>query len=932
MKAHTLLTFAALALAFSCAKEINNEGTGSEKPVPGTNDAITITASLPENGLTKVTFDPTFSENNSPSSMTLKWSEGDKIRISDHSDNTRYMDFALDASSIGSTSGTFTLATEVISAESYDATILIEGVDYCDQTQASDGSTSHLKFGAQVTEIGSYTNISFEELSSVLAITGLFSEGIADGITSVDIKAFNEDGKTASNIFNGTNSISIELESNGDADPDNYIHFFATLPVGSTDIADNARLVVHFNAPETDHKTYTRYIELESSLQLQAGKLNTINVNASACTEYANTSTVEIGTESNPYLIGDMYQMKAIDALASSEKKHFNLIDDIDLKDAEWTSLNAAGNKVIDLDGNGFKVLNPNAPLFQAFNGTASDLTIENAVIANSADIKGVFSCFINNASSLDNIDIVGTSGSSSSISSSDYIGGLVGQIAAACTISNCDIENVTIQQTNTTDKSQKSTGGLVGQDNAGSTYTGCNAKVYITAVTTGNAGIGGFMGRAEVGKSTFTNCSVLSGTTINSKGNWTGGFIGYDNGYCNYGGTSEDGFIEGNGCSSAANITMNAAGQYTGGFVGFARGGYYTHCTASGTVSGKDANVGGFAGTTVGSTLYNSSASGDVTSTATHAGGFVGVAQKSSNLYNCSASGEVSSASDYVGGFAGRFSGETNATECCYLGTMVTTSYKSAAVYMGGFAGYIGKQDNAFTGKITSCLVYNKNGVEVAGTNSSKWVGGFAGGIGQSTPANNTGRVSFCRVKNVIASGAQYTGGFAGVSYSTTTNCCVEDGSVNGNGASCGGFIGYQQGNTVSYCFSTATVNATDRTSIGGLIGQAKGGAKVSECYATGNVAGSAADATGKTGGVIGEMKETDTAADKCIRWNNENHPEICACVTSPSIAPTNSYVKTSEDNNFQAKAVELRWSNDGTIWDYSGGTPALVGVPAIQ
>lgn len=932
MKAHTLLTFAALALAFSCAKEINNEGTGSEKPAPGTNDAITITASLPENGLTKVTFDPTFSENNSPSSMTLKWSEGDKIRISDHSDNTRYMDFALDASSIGSTSGTFTLATEAISAESYDATILIEGVDYCDQTQASDGSTSHLKFGAQVSEIDSYTNICFEELSSVLAITGLFSEGVAEGIKSIDIKAFNEDGKTASNIFNGTNSISIELESNGDADPDNYIHFFATLPVGSTDIADNARLVVHFNAPGTDHKTYTRYIELESSLQLQAGKLNTINVNASACTEYANTSTVEIGTETNPYLIGDMYQMKAIDALASSEKKHFSLIDDIDLKDAEWTSLNAAGNKVIDLDGNGFKVLNPDAPLFQDFNGTASDLTIENAVIAGSADIKGVFSCFIHNASSLDNIDIVGTSGSSSSISSSNLIGGLVGQIAAACTISNCDIRNVAINQTSTANSGKKYTGGLVGQGSVGSTYTNCTVKTAITAVTPGQAGIGGFMGRAgdgdrdEGGVSTFKRCSVLEGTTINSKGSWTGGFMGYDDNHCNYGGTANEDFVEGNGCSSAANITMNDAGEYTGGFVGFARGGYYTHCTASGTVSGKGANVGGFAGTTVGSALYNSSASGDVTSSATMSGGFVGLAQVASHLDNCSASGKVSSKSDFVGGFAGRFSGDSNATGCSYLGTMVTTSYGSADVYMGGFAGYIGKKDNAFTGKITSCLVYNKNGVEVAGTNSSKWVGGFTGGIGHSTTANNTGRVSFCRVKNVIASGAQYTGGFAGVSYSTTTNCCVEDGSVEGNGASCGGFIGYQQGNPVSYCFSTANVNAASRTSIGGLIGQAKG-AKVSECYTTGNVAGS----EGKTGGVIGEMKEA-AGADKCIRWNHENHTEICGTVTSPSTDPTNSYVKTSEDNDFQTKAAKLGWSNDGTIWNYSGATPALVGVPAIQ
>ena len=284
---------AVMALVLSCAREELAPKGGNEGPT------ITINASIADLS-TKVAFDPVYNgTNGKPLSMTLTWSAGDKLRIFNHADRSQYSDFELEAGSVGQKEGTFT--GTLVSASSYDVEIINGSFDYANQIQSSDGETSDLKYLASVSDVDDVADLYFTDFSSVLAITvQMPSTAIADVIESVDVTA-------SANIFNGGNTLSIAFDTPGDADADGVLHFFATLPQGDQAIPAGTTLLVKFNAPGATHDVYTRFITLGAKT-FTHNKLNTINISAKNSESFANTSTAEIGTESNPYLIGDKYR------------------------------------------------------------------------------------------------------------------------------------------------------------------------------------------------------------------------------------------------------------------------------------------------------------------------------------------------------------------------------------------------------------------------------------------------------------------------------------------------------------------------------------------------------------------------------------------------------------------------------------------------
>jgi hypothetical protein len=102
--------------------------------------------------------------------------------------------------------------------------------------------------------------------------------------------------------------------------------------------------------------------------------------------------------------------------------------------------------------------------------------------------------------------------------------------------------------------------------------------------------------------------------------------------------------------------------------------------------------------------------------------------------------------------------------------------------------------------------------------------------------------------------SGNKYVGGFAGYNKGTVKYCSTS-GVVTGN-TSVGGLIGLDSLGTVSYSSSGVTTNG--KIDIGGLIGDKVGTGKVSYCYATGNTIGDTSSGSYTAGGLVGYNEDT--------------------------------------------------------------------------
>lgn len=523
MKKYIIPAFAAViafAAVFSCAKEeITASGEKGEQ--------ITINASISA-GLTKVVFAPSYTDNK-PSGLALTWKASDKLRVADHANPSTYVDIDL-FSGAGGKDAVFT-GTAPVGAASYDVSIVNGDVA---ANQEADGTTTHLQYLASKTGITDLTNISFDTFNSILAITAKMpSSEDAAKIKSVDITA-------SANIFNGGNTLNITLTSIGDAGGDGILHFYATLPQGDQAIEAGTSLLVKFNAPGETQNVYTRYIELPAT-SFTSSKLNTININAVNSASYANASSTDIGKSTNPYLIGDKYQMAKISVeLSTTEKTYFKMVDDIAL--SSWSSIDCNSKGAIDLDGNNKTITGLNAPLFSFFDGQASNLTLSNAVISAGGNYYGVFARTVDEGKSCELTGIA----VSGSVTAGSLLGGLIGRIetASSCSLTNCSANvNVT--------GAGSYIGGLVGQIKKG-TITYCSATGNVSSNDNHYAGglVGQINGIVEISK------SYASGSVNTGSKNRAGGLIGNIKAST---ATITD-------CYSTGAVTGSA---YSGGFIG---------------------------------------------------------------------------------------------------------------------------------------------------------------------------------------------------------------------------------------------------------------------------------------------------------------------------------------------------------------------------
>ena len=231
--------------------------------------------------------------------------------------------------------------------------------------------------------------------------------------------------------------------------------------------------------------------------------------------------------------IGDTEYPTLADAFAAANKTGdtvIELLDDINMTGKNWTPVGVDGyhgQGVITLNGNGKTITGLSAPLFAGgFAGKSGivikDLTIAGADINDTTNNQGI-GAFINCVDSMTRIELDNCHLKNSKIVSTGgaRVGGLIGwtsgynnqndgPVDTKVTLTNCSVENVTIE-------AKDSVGGLIGHAGANPatyhTITGCTVKDSTLKCTeTGKSWrVGDLVGTANVGQVTVDAATSAS-------------------------------------------------------------------------------------------------------------------------------------------------------------------------------------------------------------------------------------------------------------------------------------------------------------------------------------------------------------------------------------------------------------------------------------
>ena len=231
--------------------------------------------------------------------------------------------------------------------------------------------------------------------------------------------------------------------------------------------------------------------------------------------------------------IGDTEYPTLADAFVDANKTGdtvIELLDDINMTGKNWTPVSVDGyhgQGVITLNGNGKTITGLSAPLFAGgFAGKSGivikDLTIADADINDTTNDQGI-GAFINCVDSMTRIELDNCHLKNSKIVSTGdaRVGGLIGwtsgynnqndgPVDTKVTLTNCSVENVTIE-------AKGSVGGLIGHAGANPatyhTITGCTVKDSTLKCTeTGKSWrVGDLVGTANVGQVTVDAATSAS-------------------------------------------------------------------------------------------------------------------------------------------------------------------------------------------------------------------------------------------------------------------------------------------------------------------------------------------------------------------------------------------------------------------------------------
>ncbi|MDR1020315.1 MAG: hypothetical protein LBL73_06115 [Synergistaceae bacterium] len=331
------------------------------------------------------------------------------------------------------------------------------------------------------------------------------------------------------------------------------------------------------------------------------------------------------GTSADPWQISTAAQLGEV---RNHLDGHFALTSDIDLASFEnWTPMGAfvpisdaqedeetpvmeqTFSGVFDGGGHTISNITINAPegvavgLFGCVAGTGSvsNLTVTNANVQGQMLVAGVIG--YGRGSSVENVKLIGNN----SIKGAFLVGGIVG--GGFCDIIGCEAQaNVTLSGDNAQG------GGVLAGGMETSDIADCSATGTVTALGTGNIGIGGLVACAMESERVL-RCKFDVTITVGENNVLIGGLLGYA-GIADGAGNSATLISD---CSGNAVINAPATAERIGGIVG---GGFFvqeyrqyrpepgairvTNCQTGGEING-----GSIAGSVLGYAYNNSSAEG---------------------------------------------------------------------------------------------------------------------------------------------------------------------------------------------------------------------------------------------------------------------------------------------------------------------------------
>lgn len=618
----TLAALAFVAFFAACSKVEPVDETPTAK-------IMTIQATISD-AATRVTFDPAYDSDFKPTGMAHTWQEGDKLRVTDAADPSKTAEFNL-VDGAGTATGKF--QGTGFEAASYNVEAVPKGSfssDYT-QTQAKDGATDHLQFVATASGVTDLSSFALTETSGIVGIIAKLPDDVAGTINALEIES-----KVAGLPTSIT--VTINLSAQEDVDSDDILKVYANAPTGFA-IPAGAEVFLRFKSTNAAHTVYTRYQKFDTNLLPAPGKFNYVKFNCKDIDKFAGAGND--GTSTDPYLIADKYQMRAMrDLMPENETTHFKLLADIDLENEVWTPLNYEGSfaRGIYFDGQGHTVSNLTSTDAQAYpsfvgvvNGTVKNMVFDGATITGGNNVAGVLAGYVGSSSvsAVGNISDI-TVKNATVTGSKRYLGGVAGIINKVSeTVRNCHAVNTTVSSTS------DRVGGVFGQVDKTFTVQDCSAE---NVTVSGSINIGGLVG---VGYGNFTDCTSSGEiTSINTASNADialGGLVGYfENGTISH-------------CSSSVNAIQETNGRDIGGLIGKMLVGTVEKSYSTGNVTGLQRNVGGFIGlitnTSSKSVVTDCYCTGKVVANA-YSGGFLGLHEKGVvEITNCYATGSVEGA-----------------------------------------------------------------------------------------------------------------------------------------------------------------------------------------------------------------------------------------------------------------------------------------------
>lgn len=714
----------AVALSvISCAKESENHVNDGPK------NKITITASLPDELVTKVKFEA------GESVIKPSWEQTDVIRIISETGKSE----TYSIKEINGKTATFEgnelegTSFTAIYPGNYETAEALGNRSYTGQVQTGNGSTAHLQLNAMAAGLSDISNISFADAGAKLNGAVKLYVKLPENVTSPKEVSLSAD----SDIFFTDNagsakssSLGLSLE-NVDISADHIFTAYLMSSWTEATIEAGTELTLTVKAEGVSIK---KFFTVEKSVNLAGGHLNIIQLNA----ENWNTVLEGAGTESDPYRLSttrDLLAMKP--ALVHGQMTYFKLMNDIDMSSIEnWDPLNPKDpydlGIVFDGGGHSLKNLKSKGKTYSSFFGVlygkCNNLKFVDAEIVSASNSgAGIIGGYIGTGGKPAIVSGVEASGTITCNGKGQSVGGLGGN-AREATIENCTV-NVTVSNpmgAGSNRNNRNMAGGIVGKT------IGADVKIKNCVV------------RGIVEITEGTSCT------------YTGGIVGWQG----------DAGAEITGCEVYA--TVKSAGERVGGIVGHYQGGTLSGCKFYGEVNAATQYAGGIAGITSSESVIENCLSSGKIVCKNNVGGIVGMNENTLTIRCCESSSTIEinvNGVDGVGGVLGLASnGKTVIVEdCIFSGNMnVPTGQR-----VGGIVGDLGTGSS-----VRRCYVSGN----ITGWCGAGGIVGRAGGLVWNANGNgydNTIESCIAWFDNITATRGDENGGSSGiiVGYTGTKN-----------------------------------------------------------------------------------------------------------------------------------------------------------------